>query len=91
MTRTIYKYAVPVDDQWHEVPTPLPASVVFVGCPDGFATVNVWAEVDPQGEETSTRKMRAFATGQPVPDGASYVGTALAEPFVWHVYAEATA
>ena len=91
MTRTIYKYSVPVDDQWHEVSTSIPARIVHVDCQGGFGTVNVWAEFDLEAQETSSRKMRAFATGQPIPDGASYVGTALAGPFVWHVYAEATA
>jgi hypothetical protein len=90
MSRAIFKYEIPVDDQWHDVPTPLPAKIVHVACIGGFGTVNVWAEVTPDGTETATRKMRVFGTGFDIPEGAVYVGTAPAGPFVWHVYAEAT-
>jgi len=90
MSKTVFKYAIPVDDQWHEVPTPLPARIVHVACTGGFGTVFVWAEVDPEGPETSSRKMRVFGTGHPIPDDATYVGTAPTGPFVWHVYAEPT-
>ncbi len=89
MTRTIYKYAVPVDDEWHEVSMPGPARVLHVDCQSGFGTVNLWAEVDIEGLVDTIRSMRAFATGQAIPDAAAYVGSALAGPFVWHVYAEA--
>lgn len=90
MSKTIFKYAIPVDDQWHEVPAPLPVRVVHVasqGLPD---TVFVWAEVNPPVTDTSTRRMRVFGTGRPIPDSACYVGTAQIDPFVWHVYAEAS-
>jgi hypothetical protein len=90
VTRVIYKYPVPVDDQWHEVLTPGPSVIVHVDCQGAFGTVNLWAEVDIDAAGSLTRKMRAFATGQAIPDGIYYVGTALAGPFVWHVYAEAT-
>jgi hypothetical protein len=90
MTRAIYKYAVPVDDEWHEVSIHGPARVLHVDCQDDYGTVYLWAEVDIEGTGDTVRNMRAFATGQAIPDGASYVGTALTGPFVWHVYAEAT-
>lgn len=89
MTRVIYKYAVPVDDEWHEVSMPGPSRVVYVNCPQSFEIVNLWAEVDIEGVGDSRRRMRVFGTGQAIPDGASYVGSTLAGPLVWHVYAEA--
>jgi hypothetical protein len=90
MSRSVWKFEVPVDDQWHEISMPLPARVLHVDCQGGFGTVQVWAEVTPDGDDTDTRKMRAFGTGFEIPNGASHVGTGLAGPFVWHVYAEAT-
>jgi len=88
--RAVFKYEIPVDDQWHEIAMPLPAKVLHVACQDGArGTVMVWAEVTPSGAEVSSRAMRVYGTGHPVPSGAVYVGTALASPFVWHVYAEA--
>lgn len=89
MSRAVYKYEIPVDDEWHGVTMPLPAKVVHVACTGGFGTVYVWAEVAPDSTETATRKMQVFGTGHALPDGAVYVGTAPAGPFVWHVYAEA--
>lgn len=89
MSRAVWKFEVPVDDQWHEIETPFPARVVHVDCQGGFGTVQVWVEVTPSTSETSSRKLRAFGTGHAIPDGASYVGTALAGPFVCHLYAEA--
>lgn len=89
MSRSVWKYEIPVDDQWHPVPTPLPAVVVNVDSKGALGTVAVWAEVTTNSGETSKRRMRAFGTGQPIPKGAVYVGTALAGPLVWHIYAEA--
>lgn len=88
MTRTIYKYSVPVDDEWHEISMPGPARVLHVECQGGFGTVNLWAEVDIEGEGSTVRRMRAYGTGMALPDNAVYVGSSLAGPFVWHVYAE---
>lgn len=90
MTRTIYKYGVPVDDSWHQVSMPGPARVLHVDCQGAFGTVNVWAEVDIEGEGSTVRNMRVFGTGQALPEGSTHVGTALGGPFVWHVYAEGT-
>ena len=88
--RAVFKYEITVDDQWHEIFMPIPAVDVHVASPPGVrGTVNVWAEVTPSGPELAVRKFRVFGTGQPIPDGAAYTGTALAGPFVWHVYAEA--
>lgn len=69
---------------------PDPAKVIHTACIDGVGTVNVWAEVTTDSRMTPTRRMRVFGTGHALPDGAVYVGTAPAAPFVWHVYAEAT-
>lgn len=88
MTRAIYKYSVPVDDQWHEVSMPGPARVLHVDGQGGLYTVNLWAEVDITAFGSTVRNMRVFGTGQALPEGAAYVGSTLAGPFVWHLYAE---
>lgn len=86
MSRTIWKFEIPVDDRWHEVNMPAPAKIVHAACVGAYGTVWVWAEVTPEGKETDARKLRVFGTGHPIPDEATYVGTAPSAPFIWHVY-----
>lgn len=49
--------------------------------------VFVWAEVDPDAA-TVRWEISYYATGEPVPMDAEYVGTAVTSngAFVWHVY-----
>jgi hypothetical protein len=90
MTRVVYKYEVPVDDEWHEIRTPGTATFLHVGNQGGHG-VQLWAEVAKVNLGVAVRKVRVFGTGQNIPDGAIYVGTTMAGPFVWHVYAEPAA
>lgn len=83
MANTIYRYEVPVDDQWHELR--LSGAVLHVACrrPD---TVELWA-LHTEGPELH-RAFRVFGTGQPLPpEPTRHVGTALAAEgrLVWHV------
>lgn len=84
MSREIYKYRVSVNDAWHEFEIPSPARIIHVAS-QGPGVVSLWAEIDNEGENTA-RSFRIYATGQGIPDGAAYVGTALDGMFVWHVY-----
>lgn len=88
MTRAVYKYEIPVDDQWHGSTMPLPAQIVHAAS-QSRGVVCLWAEVAPDSTESAVRAFRVFGTGQPIPEGAVYVGSALDGPYVWHVYAEA--
>lgn len=50
-----------------------------------------WAWVDLDSP-TETRTLAVVGTGNPAPspDSAEFIGTALAQPFVWHVFASLT-
>jgi len=88
LSRSIWKYDVPIDDGWHEVLIPSPGKVLHVDSQGAHGTVHVWAEVAPDSGELVPQRFRAFGTGHSIPARSEYVGTALAGPFVWHVYSE---
>ncbi|MGW6790012.1 DUF7352 domain-containing protein [Streptomyces chartreusis] len=75
----IFKYVVPVDDQWHRIES---GHALHVAA-QGTATVCFWAM---HGDGNAlTWEYRVIGTGQPLPDEASYVGTVVVSPFVWHL------
>jgi hypothetical protein len=79
----IYRYEVPVDDRWH--PLQFSGPVLHVACRNPYA-VELWAlHTD---EPKPTRSFRIYGTGQPLPDGLEYIGTALAPggQLVWHLF-----
>ena len=83
--RTIYKYAVPAFLQ-----LPLGAKPVFFGLQNGkphlwVEVPQLWVEPVPP-VETETRGFQIFGTGQPISEGASYVGSCIDDTFVWHLY-----
>lgn len=84
MTR-IYRYEVPVDDQWHVIPDCSPALHVACREPD---TVEFWA--NPVPPSTHVRAFRVYGTGHDIDPNAMYVGTALApgDVLVWHLMAK---
>jgi hypothetical protein len=82
--RVIYRYEVPVDDQWHLIA--LSGPIVHV---DGRTphVVEFWAL--HQGAPTVERAFRVFGTGQPLPlDAGVHRGTVLAAGgrLVWHLF-----
>jgi hypothetical protein len=83
--RTIFRYVIPVDDEWHSVKmTGLPVHIANGRTPD---EVEFWAAHDDSQPSTESR-FRVFGTGHPLPDRAVYVGTAprTQEGLVWHLY-----
>lgn len=84
MPLTIYRYEVPVDDQWHELR--LSGDLLHIAARKAD-TVELWAFSD--GSPGATRAFRVFGTGQPLPDDATigYQGTTLAPSgLVWHLF-----
>lgn len=77
----IYRYEVPVDDQWHahEVSGP----ILHVSGRTAH-TVEFWAV--HQDGATRRGEFRAFGTGQPLPDDVQYVGTVVHPGLVWHLF-----
>lgn len=80
---SIFRYEVPVDDQWHTLT--LGGDIVHVAArrPD---VVEVWAEHWHNSTWKLSRKFRVYGTGQPNVEGV-HVGTALAADgaLVWHL------
>lgn len=80
----IYRYEVPVDDQWH--PLSLAGIVRHVATrrPD---VVEVWANHCGEEYERVDKEFRVYGTGQEWPENCRYVGTALAPggQLVWHL------
>ena len=51
--------------------------------------LTVWAVVDTEARP-ERRVLRVYGTGNPLGEVGAYLGSAVAPPFVWHVF-EATA
>ncbi len=85
--KTVWKYEVPLDDEWHDMPFS-PNRIVHVGAQS--AAVVVWAERfdtddDPLREPTCC-PLKVFGTGSTIPAGCEHVGSVIVGAFVWHVY-----
>ncbi len=79
----IFRYEVPVDDEWH--PISLFGDVVHVGCRRSDV-VEFWAEHDVR-RDPITRRFRVFGTGQDVEPDSLHVGTVIVHggALVWHL------
>jgi hypothetical protein len=91
-TRAVYKWSIPVDDQWHRRPVDTP---LYITCQNGPFSVEMWAE----NLDVTPHEFRVFGTGHPVE--GEYMGTAIPlivectetgrvetieQPLVWHLY-----
>ena len=79
---TIWKFGLEVT-RVQELEVPEVFRVLHVGNQGG--SLCLWAEVDPQSA-TTKRTFRIIGTGHPVPVGLEYIGSAVIDPFVWHVF-----
>lgn len=81
--KSVYRYQVPVDDQWHE--HNLIGAILHVHCRT-VDVVEFWA-LSTAGVPM-TRSFRVFGTGQGIPDATEWRGTALSpgEQLVWHLF-----
>lgn len=84
--RRIYRFEVPVDDQWHEYVLggdPLHVAAVR------FDLVEFWAYSAPLDAGVVARQLRVFGTGQVLPDACRHWGTCIAPAgslrLVWHL------
>jgi hypothetical protein len=82
----VYRYEVPVDGKWHAFT--LSGPIVKVASRNGATDrVHFWAL---EGAGTPfTAMLRVYGTGHDVPEETVYRGTAIAEPFVWHLFEQA--
>ena len=90
--KQVWKFLVPVDDQPHEIDMPamsVARHVDLLPQSDAPDVVALWVEVFPPTLPLSgTRRFQVYATGQPIPDYATYVGTVVhrTHPLVWHLF-----
>lgn len=80
--RRIFKYRVPVGPPV-EIRMPAESWLLHVAMQDGVPTI--WLQV-VEDDRFVVRRLVALGTGNEVPDGANFVGTAVGPVFVWHVY-----
>lgn len=80
--RTIWKYRLPIVD---EQTLSVPSSYRLLHVDNQKGLLCLWLEVDPSYEKIGI-KIAIAGTGGPVPKSAIYIGTAVCDPFVWHVY-----
>lgn len=80
----IYKYRVMVDDtlQSHELSQG--SKILHVATLMDPNKVYFWATHDP-GMADVVRRFLVVGTGHRLPDLHTYLGTAIAIPFVWHL------
>ena len=80
--KKIYRYEVPVDDQWHDLEL---FGIILHVASRSADTVEVWAVREEGGLHTFST-VRVFGTGHPYPDDGEWLGTALApHGLVWHL------
>lgn len=82
MTGVVYRYEVPVDEEWHMIALTGPILHVHGRRRD---VVEFWAIHQPAHHEY-TSQFRVFVTGDPLPDRTRHVGTAVIPPYVWHLF-----
>ncbi len=85
MSTTVWKYPLDLVDEPQVIEVPDRAMLVHVA--DQYGELCVWFEVDPS-RDLVDRWFTVEGTGHPVPDGATWMGTALMAggQLVWHVY-----
>jgi len=84
-TRAVWRYEVPVDDQWHEVQLGGLGSQPQHVASRRSGIVEFWI-TQYEGAPTSARYFRVFGTGHQLEPGIQYVGTALDGLLVWHLF-----
>jgi hypothetical protein len=73
-------------DEFHDIGG---GKVVLVASQGAHGTVHVWT-LEYSDEPSRSRSVIATGTGQPIPEDlrAEHIGSAIAGPFVWHVFAQ---
>jgi hypothetical protein len=84
-TKVVHKHEVLTIDRPTDIPLGADSVVVHVGMQNG--ALYIWEEHnEPKSLRIVARRYGVFGTGQKIPDGGQYVGTAIDGPFVWHLY-----
>jgi len=88
MSRRMFRYSVPIDDEPHAFSlTGQPVAVAAREHGNFYTEAEFWAEHD-DSVSTASRYVQVFGTGHPLPDDARWIGTCprTADGLVWHLY-----
>ena len=84
--KTIFKY--PIETKDRQLLT-IPKDFQILRVANQFNKIVIWALIDTE-VETEEIEIEVHGTGNPIFDSQStkrvYLGTALCDPFVWHVF-----
>lgn len=81
--RTTWKFPLAVRDGVQCVHIPESATLLHVG--SQFEAPALWYSVDPESP-LRVHRFSVHGTGHPLPEGGTYLGTAVGSRCVWHVY-----
>lgn len=90
MTNTMLK--VTFDDLRPHVAKPMPTGAVIRHVGEQRGQITLWFETDlnlmdrKDAEGLEVRRFTVLRTGDPIPEGATYLGTVPMSSFVWHVF-----
>lgn len=90
MTNTILK--VTFDDLSDEQVKQMPAGATIRYVGEQRGRITLWFETDldlmdrTDAEGLETRRFAVRATGYPIPEGATYLGTVPMSSMVWHIF-----
>ena len=86
MDYRIWKYELQVTDMQ---PVEMPKGAELLSVANQNGTLCLWAKVDAD-KERETRHIEIIGTGNPIPQDMGvdrrFIGTAVVNPFVWHVF-----
>lgn len=83
MTDRIFKYPLHIINDAQKILMPRGTQILHVAWQNPHACI--WARIDDEQFEDEPHTFRVIGTGHEWPKGFSYIGTAHAPPFVWHV------
>lgn len=87
MKKAIWKFPLKMTAYYQTIEMPTGARIVYVGINPGDEGRRgaIWAEVET-ALPTEKRYFFIVGTGQPIPEGTTYIGTYDQSPFIWHIY-----
>ncbi len=83
MTQTIWKF--PLDGIENKIKMPQYAALLHVGRDPATRGPAIWAQVDPVAAKHE-RTFVVVGTGHQVEKKDEFIGTAICDQFVWHIF-----
>ncbi len=83
--RTIWKFPIARGEDGSIIEVPVSAKFAFVGIGPDSGSVAVWVDLHTDSPRVE-RRLRVYGTGWSIASGATYIGSAIDGPFVWHLF-----